>query len=473
MPTNLTRTAVVVLALILILMGAFLNGSPVFAQNPTPSQPVYIVQPGDTLWEIAQRFRVSLHDLTQANPTANPAAIQAGDRLVIPGLEGVEGTLITIRTPYGETLRSLSRGFQVPENVLMRLNHITSPQQVYAGFNLILPESDFTETTGRREVLHPGQSLLEFAVLHGLNPYAVAQDNALESVWQALPGDVLRIPGDEDGGPGSLPGEIASIEVNTANLIQGKTMVIKLAVNGQVSGSVAFLDHEMPLLEEAEGSYVVLQGVHALTTPGFYPLEITGELGNGAQFSASQMVYVRNASYPQTPDLTVDPAGLDPAITLPEDNRWYALASPVTLQKYWDGYFQFPSPSIYLGQYTSRFGERRTYNQSARIYFHTGLDIPGRTGTEVYAPAPGVVVFAEHMDVRGNSMIIDHGWGVYSAYMHLSEFEVGPGDWVETGQVIALVGNTGLRTTGSHLHWEILVGGVQVDPLDWLDKIYP
>jgi murein DD-endopeptidase MepM/ murein hydrolase activator NlpD len=473
MSTNMPRTTLFVLILIFFLTGAFLNGSPVFAQNSPPSQPVYVVQSGDTLWEIAQRFRVSLDDLTQANPMANPGAIQAGDRLIIPGLEGVEGTLITIRTPYGETLRSLSRGFQVPEGVLMRLNHITSPQQVYAGFNLILPESDFTETTGRREILHQGQSLLEFAVLHGLNPYAVAQDNALDSVWQALPGDVLRIPGDEDGGPGSLPGEIASIEVNTADLVQGKTMVIKLAAKGKVSGSGVFLNHEMPLLEEADGSYVALQGIHALTPPGFYPLEITGELADGALFSASQMVYVRSAGYPQAPNLTVDPAGLDPAITMPEDNRWYALATPVSHQKYWDGYFQFPSPRIYLGQYTSRFGERRTYNQGPRIYFHTGLDIPGQTGTEVYSPASGTVVFAEHMDVRGNSVIIDHGWGVYSAYMHLSEFMVDAGDQVETGQVIALVGNTGLRTTGSHLHWEILVGGVQVDPLDWLDKIYP
>jgi murein DD-endopeptidase MepM/ murein hydrolase activator NlpD len=150
-----------------------------------------------------------------------------------------------------------------------------------------------------------------------------------------------------------------------------------------------------------------------------------------------------------------------------------ALTGIGTQDRYWDGLLQFPSPRIYLGQYTARFGERRTYNNNPQLFYHTGLDIPGQTGTEVFAPAPGNVVLAEHMDVRGHSLIINHGWGVYSAFMHLSEYKVSKGDWVETGQVVALVGNTGLRTTGSHLHWEVIVGGVQVDPLEWLERIFP
>ena len=74
--------------------------------------------------------------------------------------------------------------------------------------------------------------------------------------------------------------------------------------------------------------------------------------------------------------------------------------------------------------------------------------------------------------MRGNVTYIDHGWGVYSGYFHQSEFLVSEGDYVETGQVIGLVGNTG-RSTGAHLHWEIWVGGVPVDPLDWIAREYP
>jgi murein DD-endopeptidase MepM/ murein hydrolase activator NlpD len=76
------------------------------------------------------------------------------------------------------------------------------------------------------------------------------------------------------------------------------------------------------------------------------------------------------------------------------------------------------------------------------------------------------------MTVRGNATIIDHGWGVYTAYLHQSEIIVQAGTAVEAGQVIGKVGGTG-RVTGPHLHWEVWAGGVQVDPLDWLQSIFP
>jgi murein DD-endopeptidase MepM/ murein hydrolase activator NlpD len=68
--------------------------------------------------------------------------------------------------------------------------------------------------------------------------------------------------------------------------------------------------------------------------------------------------------------------------------------------------------------------------------------------------------------------MIDHGWGVYSGFWHQSEFKVQVGDMVDAGQIIGLVGDTG-RSTGAHLHWELWVNGVQVDPLDWLQQEYP
>ncbi len=68
--------------------------------------------------------------------------------------------------------------------------------------------------------------------------------------------------------------------------------------------------------------------------------------------------------------------------------------------------------------------------------------------------------------------MIDHGWGIYSGYMHQSEILVEEGEQVEAGQLIGLVGGTG-RVTGSHLHLEVWVGGVQVDPMEWLEKPFP
>jgi murein DD-endopeptidase MepM/ murein hydrolase activator NlpD len=74
--------------------------------------------------------------------------------------------------------------------------------------------------------------------------------------------------------------------------------------------------------------------------------------------------------------------------------------------------------------------------------------------------------------VRGNATYIDHGWGVYTGYLHQSQLLVQAGDRVETGRLIGMVGNTG-RVTGPHLHWEVWVGGVPVQPLEWTSRSYP
>jgi murein DD-endopeptidase MepM/ murein hydrolase activator NlpD len=87
------------------------------------------------------------------------------------------------------------------------------------------------------------------------------------------------------------------------------------------------------------------------------------------------------------------------------------------------------------------------------------------------APAAGTVVLAELLPIRGNTVIIDHGWGVYTGYWHNSELFVTAGQFVQRGDPISSLGNTGL-STGAHLHWEMWVGGVQVDPLQWLTHTF-
>ncbi|RIK48923.1 MAG: peptidase M23, partial [Chloroflexi bacterium] len=82
------------------------------------------------------------------------------------------------------------------------------------------------------------------------------------------------------------------------------------------------------------------------------------------------------------------------------------------------------------------------------------------------------VAFAGPWTVRGNATVIDHGWGVYSGIWHQSKIDVQVGQSVNKGDVIGLVGGTG-RVTGAHLHWELWVNGIQVDPLDWLNQTYP
>ncbi len=116
--------------------------------------------------------------------------------------------------------------------------------------------------------------------------------------------------------------------------------------------------------------------------------------------------------------------------------------------------------------YTSDFGWRRA-PFSRRWKFHTGVDLAAPTGTPIYAAGAGVVERAEWSSGYGRLVVIDHGEGVVSRYAHTSRIYVQPGQSVERGQRIASVGTTG-RTTGPHLHFEVYVDGVAVDPAEFL-----
>jgi murein DD-endopeptidase MepM/ murein hydrolase activator NlpD len=466
--------------LILLILVVLFSADITYAQENKPGGPIYVVQPGDTLWSIAQRFRVSVDDLTKINNIRNPNQLTEGMQLVIPGLEGIEGTLTTINVSYGDTLRSISRRYRIPVAMIARLNHIVSPMELFAGSTLVIPVSDSTAPGFSRVTLNIEQPLLELAVLHNQNPWKLVLDNEFGSSVEAIPGDVLLILGSGEQGLSGIPAEITSITINPSFPLQGKTSVIKIETQSQdeLSFSGSFLGHELHFFPNGSGEYVSLQGVHAMTEPGIYPLQIQLQQGDSSKFTFSQMVNVRPVNYPYDRPLTVDPATIDPAVTKPEEDEWLALASTFTPEKMWDKPFQIPSPlpkdyCLETGDcWSSRFGNRRSYNGSAYVYFHTGLDVFGGSGTEIYAPAPGVVVFAGSLAIRGNATLIDHGWGVYTGYLHQSEILVKVGDKVEAGQLIGLVGGTG-RVEGPHLHWELLVGGVQVDPLDWLSQVYP
>jgi peptidoglycan-N-acetylglucosamine deacetylase len=149
----------------LMTLVLLMPGMAVRAQESTPSTgPIYIIQPGDSLSSIASRFGISLTDLMAANNIADANNIAVGAQVVIPGLEGISGVLMTEYVGYGDTMRSLSRRNQVSEGFLRKLNHVTSPAELYAGVGLVLPQKDNFTPLARRAVLAQGESLLEAAV---------------------------------------------------------------------------------------------------------------------------------------------------------------------------------------------------------------------------------------------------------------------------------------------------------------------
>lgn len=118
---------------------------------------------------------------------------------------------------------------------------------------------------------------------------------------------------------------------------------------------------------------------------------------------------------------------------------------------------------------TSDFGKARVYNDTLKGY-HSGTDFRAKVGTPLVSSNDGIVVLVKDRFYSGGSVVIDHGYGVYLCYYHMSSFDVEVGQKIKKGQVIGLSGDTG-RVTGPHLHFSARVGGVQVDPLQLVNLL--
>ncbi|MGB0132419.1 MAG: M23 family metallopeptidase [Dokdonella sp.] len=123
------------------------------------------------------------------------------------------------------------------------------------------------------------------------------------------------------------------------------------------------------------------------------------------------------------------------------------------------------------GRISGRFGNQRVYNGTPGSA-HSGMDIAAPSGTPVKAPASGIVTFANNdLYLTGGTLLIDHGHGISSNFLHLSRIDVAVGDRIEQGQVIAAVGASG-RATGPHLHWGMSWFAVRIDPQQVLDAAH-
>lgn len=161
------------------------------------------------------------------------------------------------------------------------------------------------------------------------------------------------------------------------------------------------------------------------------------------------------------------------SVVTPENQ---ALEAAVVNAAYAAGY---PSPKWHEpfllpveGRQSSPYGLPRRYVRGGRVSFHHGTDIAAPVGTPIVATNEGTVVVADFYPIKGGFVMIDHGGGVFSLYLHQSRLHVQVGDRVARGAVIGEVGSTGL-STGPHLHWEMRVGGVSTDPLAWVGKVLP
>lgn len=457
----------ILFAIISIFLSEF---AVVHAQIPDVN-PVYIVQSGDTLTSIALKFGISLEQLIAINPSSNPNALKIGSKLAIPGFTGVTGILSAKAVPFGETFRTLLVKSQISPAIFLKLNRFTSPEEIFAGINLILPDNSQSTGLSSKNTLSNGQSLLEIEVQNNLPKWNITIANLSSQTELALPGEPIFFSSSKSELEStSISPLVKSIEVNPLPLIQGKTITIRIISKASITLSGVLLGNKLNFFKESENQYVAMQGVHALAESGLSALSLTIADSKGVSSTLEENLLLRAGGYIKDPPLTVDPNTLDPKVTKPEEDQVKEIMGKISPTKLWTGTFRLPVDEPMCLQ--STFGNRRSYNNSAFSYFHSGVDFGVCKSLNIFAPANGIVVFAGPLTVRGNATIIDHGWGVFSGYWHQSQLKVKIGDSVKAGQLIGLVGGTG-RVTGPHLHWEMIVNGIQVEPLDWLEQNYP
>lgn len=448
----------------LLLLATLLAPSPSAAQAEGP---IYLVQEGDTVIAIADRFGSSVDAIARANGLADPSRISPGMALVIPGFPGVSGVLETRSLAFGENLESLRVRYGIPTEALVRLNRVIHPERVHAGEEWVVAVADEHEGGGEFRPAQPGRGLIQESAAAGVNPWQEAA--FLEQPYRRwfVPGDPIVWPA--DAGPTiALPRPAIEIELEPTPVVQGKTAVLRLRLSEPAEVEAIWDGRPLAFHTLEDGSRLGLQGIHALADPGVQDVELTLRTQDGLEVRYHQPVRVISGGYGSDPVLYVPAETLDPAFTGPEDEMIRSLLAQVTPDRLWEGAFEAPS----TGSYTSRFGSRRNYNNTGYLSYHSGLDFSGRSGVPILAPARGRVVFAGLLQVRGNTTFIDHGWGVFSGYLHQSEILVEVGQIVETGDTVGLVGGTG-RVTGPHLHWEVWVNGIAVDPIQWLEEVFP
>lgn len=247
-------------------------------------------------------------------------------------------------------------------------------------------------------------------------------------------------------------------------LPQGGTTVIRVDGQGANGATALFRGGEFPMLRDGASFWVPI-GAGAAAALGESPVTVNLLDPAGALVGTVALtVAVTYTEYP-TEYITLPPGQIE-SITAEEvqreNNIRAAAFARFTPEKLWSGPFIYPSAA----PISAGFGDGRSYNGAPVSSRHSGTDFSADDGSPVIAAATGRVAFAGLLATRGNSVILDHGAGVFTAYHHMSRIDVVEGQEVAQGGQVGAVGMTGL-STGPHLHWELIVGRVNVDPVFW------
>ena len=294
-------------------------------------------------------------------------------------------------------------------------------------------------------------------MLHEAAPCRLTFMNTrLRSLWFVI---VLAVTS-----PSLLAQQAIFISSKPQTLTNGSPCLFTVQAPGAIAITGTWQNHKLAFFRTSNPDvWDALAGIDIETQPGSYPLAIEVTFANNATQKLQRTLNIEVAPYKSTtlsvPDKFIEPSAAALKIIAADKvvkDKAYASTAPRPL---WSDSF---SPPLHAAPSTDSFGTRRVFNGSLAS-IHRGLDYHAKTGTPVRAVNSGRVVVARPLYFEGNCVIIDHGQGFMTLYMHLSRFRVKEGDRVKRGQLIALSGGTG-RATGPHLHLGVRWDGASLDP---------
>jgi len=247
------------------------------------------------------------------------------------------------------------------------------------------------------------------------------------------------------------PGELVVLTITTASPADSVT--------------VRAFERDVTAFKIAERNWRALVGIDLDVSPGRHVIVIAARSANRSDRLTHTLV-VKPKRF-ATRRLTVDPSFVTPPPEaqqrIAEEARLLQELWPKSdASRQWSERFVRPVPH----PANSRFGTRSIYNGVPRSP-HSGADFVSPEGTPIRAPNAGTIVLARDLYFSGNTVVIDHGLGLFSLVAHLSAMEVKEGETVDAGAIVGRVGATG-RVTGPHLHWAVRANGARVDPLSLL-----
>ncbi len=453
-----------------LILAAVLSG-PARAQDAVGLN-LHIVESGETLASIAASVGSTADALLRIN-ALDDASLRVGQRLLVP----LRQTALEHRVRPGDTLYGIAALYGISAAEIATLNDMRINDIIYVDqllrLRVALADASAVNPYALVHSVRPGETLSQVAIRYDVTLEQLIIANEIDDPALLYVGAELRIPGWEVPlAPMGLPSLVEAVDLRPTPLHEGQTARLWLQTAVAANVTAQFLGRAIPVhsLENGREHYLLLS-VPVFTEPALERLKLTVVAeGSGAKQTFPLQAQILSSNY-GAEEIILLPDRLDllnEEVEAAENARLLEIFSVIRPWRSFGGGMRAPAEALVI----SDFGTHRSYNGGPYDRFHSGTDFAALPGTPIFATAPGTVVLAEHLAVRGLATIIDHGWGVYTGYWHQQSLTVSVGQTVAAGQIIGSIGNSG-RVSGVHLHWELWVNGSPVDPIQWLEVVFP